>query len=897
LSDLRPAAEVAGQALSTILTGQGFGQLQAKINDLISNDSLRQFFLEIVNVGRNVVDVIVTQIIPAVQTFFATISGAIGDTSAIKELGTSFTAVNVAIQAIGGTIATAIKAFGQLLAEMIKNEGQGRILREALKTLATTLLTQVAAGISTTLTLISAAIIAMPVFARVALLSAQAALGFAGAFKEIALKAIDAQAAIDIFAAGQLANAAASRGDTAAIREQANRVKEIQAAAERSKTALAQETGAAQQLAKEIQDTLPQLDRLAAGIQSLGNAPAAAVATLQKSIDQLTIELIEASGTSLELLTDQEVDQFRAKAQAIHDAARQQVGGVVTIFDEAGGNLSTIISNIQAEIAQRLRDISTDRPTGGVVVPIEVDDAAIKRARDRIAEATRDLGRRLEHLAEDSATKVNNAIARALERMDDIFQNAQDRLDELAEQTRERIDDLVTGVAERRADRGALKEFTDAQEDRFTIFQRELDKEVTAEDRALETISIARQRNNEDIARDKEQEIQDNERVFSRLQDSAQRAFDRVQQARELAFDRQQDIEATAFQRQLDRESQLRDFQKQLAGAKTPEERTQVLQQQQETIKDVSFRQNQEDRLTAFRLKQEEKKRKFSQDQETQGLNFKIGLEDRALKVRRDNELALLAFRRQAEDKERQTREAEEDRAIERRLAREDRILERRKSDAVALQKFQDDLEDAANQRQIDKINREAEKQDAKIRSTALKQAQEVADSIALTLQEQALELDRNLRNIRDTFKDLRDDASIQAVLPAVAAQLNAAETSLLEQQQAALGKLETTISEAQLRVDQARAVGEAELTVRPTVGAQPPGVQQQIPARVITAQTMNVANLVLPPGFTRGLSDSWLEAMRRAEAEGVVLQGRDVDLVPIVAPLQQVLRYLTGGR
>lgn len=882
-------AELLGQAISSIATGQGFGQLQQNIAQLVGNNALASFFIELANSGRNIRDVIVNQIIPAIQDFVQTVVGAASSAAGLDQIGSAFDGIDAAIRTTGATIVTTIGHFRDLVVEMINNTGTGKVLRETIENLANTFLTHLVVGVTTTVTAISAAIQIMPTLARVSLLTAQAAVKLSEAFSKAAIAANNFGAGAQVGILTQQAREAQEGGNTKRAEELLKQADAVKKGADDANTALTLETDAARNLANELQGMIGSVDKAVASFKNAGKAPAEALAIARKPIEQIVSELIqkELSLQDQEFITQDQLDEFTTRAGAMKEAARQDLGGIITVADDLQGSISDAIANIAAEVAQAQREAQAQvNSTGGGTGVVPIDTKAIDAAQKRIAEAASDVQRRLANLEQDAEQKAVNVAARAIERIGDVLDKTFERVTEIVTNAEDRIVDLFRNVRERRADRDVLDAFKQQQEDRFTEWQRELDKEEQSQQRQLDHIRTDRQRDAEDAARSKEQEIQDNETVFSRLQAAAQRAFDRVAQAREVAFDRAQNAEATLFQRGLDREATARQNALDLANAKTPEDRARVLEQQRQAEADTKFRQGQEDRLTTFRQGQEDRKTKFTQEAESQSIAFRNGLEDKALQHRRDNELVLLAFRRNAENTERDTREAEEDAALDRRLKREDKITARRREDAKALQVEQDRIENVRNEEQAQRIRDEALKQVTKAVTEAGRQINEVIDSAQLALDEQAADTARQARNILDTLVDLKDNFPPE-ILAAVGDQLAQSLVSAGAKADDLKSKLEAIRGQklGEIQIEGATATANIQLQAQEQLNRLNAPQATTIPIGVLAVQTIQAVNFLLPQAIVGQLQQSVLGALREADAENINLAGPDQqpDFTPLV--------------
>lgn len=886
LQSIRPAAEVAGQAVGVILTGQGFGALQHAIDRVVGNNALSSFFIELVNSARNVRDVIVSQIIPAIQQFASDVAGIASDR--VDDTAAAFANVNRVIQGVGASAAAAITGLGTLIGEFVRAEGTGGRLRETVENLARAILTNLAASLSVALITLQAAIVAMPIFARVALLAAQAALQLAGALKEVALKSVDVIEAGARLEAGR--QGFTKLFDPEGAKEVKQEIAEIVRQSELWRKQIAGDADAAQKLAGDIQKMLPELDKLAAGFANTGQASAENARIARSSISEIVDEIVRAEGINVELLSEDDVARLIARAGAMKQGAIGATNPILQVFEDLSGRVGTALDNVIATTEQKRRELEESASGTRPGVPGALSDEELKRAGARIEEAGRDVNRRLANLGKDAATRVRQNIERALERLDDIRQNALDRVDEISRQAQDRITEGQRTSRERREDRDEIDAEKRKQEDLFTAFQRGLDKQETAEQRALDDIRTLRSQATDDFVRDLDHQVQDVEKAEQRKLDLVQRGFDLAQRARELAFDRAQSAEATAFARTQEAQAAARQFQLDLSRAKTPEERARVQEQRQQAIQDTQFRRGQEDQLTQFRLRQEEQKRKFSDAAETQAISFRQGLEERLTAFRRASETSVIKRRRELEVIETGIRRGEEDETTRRRLANEDKVAERRLSDALKLQRLQDAIEDKRRGEEEVRILGNAFNESQKVIANAEKQAGEVIDKLFLDLNQQADDVNKQIRNIGDTLVDLGDQVPPE-LLGAFLAQLEQARA----RGEALKGTLAGLQEDARLQVSQRAATNQAELELK--LAALLPSPARAIPqpagtpAPIVQLQTLQAANVILPPGFSGAVAGAVRLGIQQAVEQGLLPREVGVDLTPVVNPLEAIQR------
>lgn len=889
-SGLKPIAELFGQTISSVVANQGFGALKEKIDALVSDDILNAFFLNIINTAANVRDVIVTQIIPAIQTFILTLSGVASEEGRVDQIGQAFNRLNGFIQSMAASIATAIVQFGKLVVEIVNNEGRGRELRDTVANLANAFLTQLTASIITTTTAIAAAIAVMPILARIALLTAQTVLKLSGAFKEVGLKAIDLGLQFKRMEIGLKISQTAS-DDIEALRQLRLELALAEAKAGGMQDAFAAQSTLSLQVARDIKNLLPQIDLLAKGFDAVGSRSAENSAIVRKSISEIVDDIVRTEGINVELLSQDDIDTLIARAHAMKNAAVGAVNPIVQAFEDTRGQLSTILDNIAADVETANRQGVTN--TGGVTPPggPQVDEEAIKRAISHIDEASRDILRRLQHLNEDATQRVTNITARAIERLGDIFEKANEQIDKLTEDTKDRITDLFRSITERREDRDLVELFKKAQEEAFDALQKRLDREEEATSRTLDRERTERQRSTDDITRDQQRIVELVEQGEQRKQQAVERTFSIQQQANDQAFDHAQQVEERLFTRQQEIASDARDFAKRLAGAKTPQDVATLHKERTEAQETARFKQGQEAQLTQFRQKQEDKRKEFSQQNETAAITFRQGLEDKLKTFRQNNELSLSNFRRNQEDIERGIREGEEDKALGRRLNREAQLAGVRLGNEKKLQTFTDSIEDRRAQEQAGRIQADTNKQiNQRIADTA-KAAGEVLDTALLQVAEQEAAVDAQLRNIRDSLVDV-GDALPEGTLDRFNAALAAADA----RSAAIRDSLRQVRDEGLLELQQRAAVGNAELILR--APPQSPVTQPTVPFQVLAAQSMIVGSLVLPPGFNTAVSQAAAAGVIfgiQQAAEGGLLNPSLIIPPGLEEPLQSISRYFRG--
>lgn len=901
LEQIKPAAELVGQAIRTILVGQGFEALQKAIENLVGNNALSSFLIELINTMRNVKDVIETQIVPAVLNFGRTLATTFSELSNKGTVGNTFEAINVGIRNVGVAAAVTIDKVAQLTREFILGIGVGGELRQRLLSIAQTVATNLVASFQLAVVVMGAAVAVMPLLAQAALAVSKFIISLANVVQFLRLawsRNIDSMLnTIDVLASVS----DAYRGSFGAITTLKDRIEERNKEGEKLRNSIILETQALNGMASGAEDALEGLLALAAGQHTLvkaTEAQVAAQAVLRKSLSDIVAELITAEVPldQQEFLTQDQLNEFTERAGAMREAARQQVGGIVTVFDDAQGSLGSILDNITADIERRTREIAADRP-GGQPAPLPgTSKEELDKARARIDEAGRDISRRLANLTQDSAKRVVDLIARSMERLDDIKQQAIERIEEIREATEERIGEARRSTKERREDRDEIDAERQKQEDLFTEFQRGLDRQAVADQRNLDDRQRARQLDSEDASRSIEQDFQDFETIEQRKLAVVQRAFEMVQQARATAFDRAQQLEATAFQRSQQAAAEARQFSLSLAEAKTPEERTQLTKQRSRQIQDTKFQQGQEEALAKFRLKQEEAKLKEQRSIETEAIGFRQGLEERFLSFKRQQEAALLKIKRAADVKELQLRRDDEDGMLKLRLKTEDIVQARRKEDALALQAFQQSIEDKRIAEEEQRTRDKALKDIQKEVDRANRAQQEEQDKLFLNLIEQTTDVQRQVRNIIDALLDLQD-AVPPELLGHFLATLGQARVQA-EGVEAALGQVQR---DAKLNFAQQRAADAAEIAEaqqRAIAGLATPALSSsgvpslsRVPGQVLSLQTLQVAQVVLPARFTQDVAAAVQLGIQQAVERGLIPSEINIDLVPVTDRLDRIQR------
>lgn len=841
---LIPLVETLGQTIAVVVTGQGFGALQQKIQELTGNDKATIFFTQLINVFRNVRDIIVSQIVPAIQDFITTVSSIGNQNGKLGETVSAFEAVNRAIQTVGAGIAILIRNFGVLVTEIVNNTGKGKELRDTLSNLATVIITRVVTGFAITAAGIALALFIMDKIGnviRTQILPNLKTLGQA------------------LVALGTISNAL---------------VDVLFGPFE----ALIGGIITAQQLTKGLDlDTAIQ-----GGIDAAKRA--------RGPLGAVNDRLIQ-TGKALQDIATTGTEGF-SSLDEILSGARNAANETVKSFQDLTGEIPDALKNLQAEIDQAQREAVGTQPSGTTgFTPTIVDPKAIESAKKRIEEAERDLLRRIENIGEDSGRQITNVLERTVERMGDIFDKATVQLEKLKKDTQDKVQEIFTAISQRRNDRARTDAVKRAADEELRIRQAMFDGIAREEEKALETTRTIRQRQSEDAQKQFEQQVSDAEDAYKRIQDAAATTFQAAQKEQERAFSEQQDAQTAALKAQLDAEKQARDDKQKLADAKTPEDRAKVQADIARAKADTQFQAQQQAQLTALAQRQEKEKAAFALSQELAATKFKQGQEDAFKKVRLDNEKEILLQRRIAEDRERTIREQEDNAALQRAEARATQLREFREQQELQLRNFQDRLENEAAQRQVNKIIREANERRDEIINEANRQAGELIQQSEQQILEQSRATAAQLRNVRQTFEDMKDSID-PAVLSSVLDTLGKAEQAVLQGTTDVQARLAAQREAALTAIQQRAAVGSAELTIKaPTEQS----LQQQIPTQVIAAQTILANSLILPPGFSQAVSQAMLFGFRQAAQEGLLTPNSDSTAETLLPPLLDLNKALSG--
>lgn len=840
LKEIIPFAQLAGQMIGVVLANQGFGALQTKITDLVGNNVLSAFLIELTNSFRNVRDVIVSSIIPAIQAVVSSFQD-FGNTR-LDQVGTTFDSINAAIQRVGAVIAAAIGAIGALTLEFIKNEGRGGELRTQILNIATAIAVNMVKSVATMTVFLTAATVAMV------------------RFGEIALKvAANLNVALDV-----LAQHADNLGG--AFEEGGLKVRKALLGAQVG-TAL---TGGDIEGAQKLKQELREVEELLA--KPVGPQKGTPLAQQLRTIQVATEDATKFSEELLRLLDPSAIE---AKANE-----------TLQVFVDLAGDVPDALSNLQASIAQSQRELEQTARTTGAGTGTGIDEKEVQRASDRIKELAQDLTRKLSSLAEDVSTKTQNIVTKGLERIGDIYDKAAVDLQKLERDTNDRLKDIEENITQRRDDRGRTDALKDRLEDELRLEQKNIDDIERIEERALDNTRLARQRETEDTQRDLQEVVDAYERTYQRAQDAAERAFRNIQQTQEDALQRSQDAESKSLQLSLDAQSAARREQQQLSGAKTPEERQRVSAQIAAARADRQFEQNQQRQLEALKLSQQQRQRAFQQQQETQAIAFSQSQENKLLAFRKNNEKALLAERRRVEDVERGIRLSEENTQLEQRIGRENKLRDIRRAHELEIRNLQDTLENEAAHRQATRVIRDALDRAADIERAANVQAREIEETARQQLTQQLQDAERTIRGVAQSLDDLEESLPPD-IFAAVFGQLAARRSELAEiartitegfagpegLRESALGELGREIGAREL-----------DLTSRMPSFTIPTLPVQVVPTQVINAGVVHVAQMTISRLTMGGLGQEFLSSLRQADQEGISLA--QLDLGPVTGAL-----------
>lgn len=902
VSSLVPAIELAGQAVSTVLAGRGFGSLQQKITELVGNNALSSFLIELVNSFNNVRDVIVNQIVPAIGDFITSM-GNFGS-ERIDETATAFTRINSAIQTAGVVSAVLIRQFAGLIQGFINAEGAGGKLRETIENLALRAMTAFLGTAVALAPALAGAIAILPVLNKLMILSAQVAVRAAGAYKEFALKLSEATLSISLFDMQQQISRAEQSGNTEEVRRLIGVYNDLIPAS----------LAARKQIAEGFDFTALQNDIDSFAAKSLNiEASIKSMAGVAGNESQVIIEAAEQEVNRANAVVEQAVEQFellgtdaaQATAQAAIDAAasaenalalaRRSAGGIRTVFHDLVGDLPDILSNLADATRAEIAEIdSAFKLTGSKGGPTEVvDTKAIESARTKILELGRDLARTLDNVATDSSQRVVNIVDKALEKLGDISDKALLALEKLQADTNKRVGEILQATIIARLERTVIQDAQKLQEEVLRNKQSALDEEERIENRTLEHTRLARQRNNEDTERGLQEIADAADTSYQRQQDAAERAFSAQQQARERALSLSQSAEEKALQGQLTAQKILRDNARRLSEAKTPDERAQVNKDIAQARDDAKFEKGQQDQLDALKTRHDQQRLTLQRSAEQEQIGFRIRAEDALTQRRIANELVVLARRRTNEGIENDTRTREEDLARQRSEARAVRLREFREGQELALQAFRDELENASNNRRIEQIRQDGRDRAAEIVADAQRQAGELIETTNQQLEEQRQQVDRSIRTAIDRLIDLEDSLPSD-VLPGVIGILTETRLALLGQAAGVLDKSTHDLDTARALLEAGRITGETRLRLTQDPNAISQQIVASIPAQVITAQTLVATNLVLPGQLLGVVAQGMYLALTRAGSEGTFEQSINFDtlLDNIVPPLDSMQRF-----
>lgn len=791
-------ARLLGQTISVVLTNEGFGALRQKIAEFAGgNVNLSVFLQELVNSFRNVRDVIVSQIIPAIQDFAKTVGSALqlgGATSITK----TFEGINKAIQVIGASTAVLIRNFGLLVKEFITGKGEGGKLRDQMELLATALITRVGTSLVTTAIFTAVAARAMIAFGDISSKVAKSIGGILAALASVAEGLSESFVRLGLKAqkglAGIRAGFALQAGDIEGFKQAAQEIKDL--------------------------DTLLR-------------APAAISNPLSRELRGLEEAASGADKVSQALINSLSPEALTAKSNEF-----------ITRFQKLGGNIKNELSNLNAQIDEERRKFEVEEPTQGA--PGGADVGKLKAAQDKIIEAGHDFARKLNALNEDTATKAQEIATRAIEKIDDIFTKANQQLAKLSRETKERIDELNQAFAQRRTERGLTETLQQDLDRRLQLRTNELELEVEAEQRALETVRLLRSRATEDAQRAFDIQAGAAERSFARQQQAAEQAFSNQQRARDRALEQSQNAEERALQASLKSAADQRKLAQDLASAKTPEERARVQSQAAQAASDAQFAAGQQAQLDALKARHDAQQESQRRQSEIANTAFRNSQEDATLRFRLAAEKVAIDRRRGLEDQERAQREQEELQQQLNREHREDTLLRIRTDNARKLQQLQDDFDEQNHKRQLDRIQREADERRGDIVTERNRQLGEVIENVEQQFRSLQDTQGKTLRGLQQSFDDLIENLD-PATRGGAAAQINAVQALINQGISEANAQLDLSREKAQAVIDAARTIGEAKVGLGAGLSAA-----RSTETQVSNVRSMVVSSLTLPPNTIR---------------------------------------------
>lgn len=829
-------ARLAGEIVGVVLGGQGFGQLQQRIQDVTGDPALSTFLTRLTGLGLQLRDALLNDLVPAAAEFARSLLGIANEAGRVEDINDLFDKLSSRAAQLTAGATLLIGKLAGVAQEFVNNEGTGGRLRGVLETLANAVKNNLIVNLVRLAPVILTGIVAFIELSKVgrALLETFIVVGPAvgkiiqgigqtlddfgrivGSFFEDVLLAGRAGALVTKLIHGQL------------------RLDEID------------------DLADLKDDILEKLTR---------QVPAAPGKGIIQQIGDAVGESAQLAG----LLLGQ-FDSIEAGGIDAINTVKGLVGEIPNLF----ANLAEELAEAQerADIGAPRTGGTTGAPGGGTVI----DPKKIEEARNKVLELSSDLSTKLANVNQDTTERTQAIIQNGLDKMDDIFEKANEQLDDLARNTKRRLDDLDENLTIRRAERSLTDTFTAQLEQQTRATERFFEDVDTMSARNLETRRLQRQRDTEDEQRRLNEQVDANERANKRVVESQERAFAAAQQAQDRALQQRQDNETKTLQRSLENQATARSNARELAEAKTPQDRAEIVRRQQLAQQDTAFQRGQQAQLDALRKRQDAEQLRQRQQQEAAQVAFRRQIEAAELQQRRLNEANLLRFRRRQEDAERVVRQQEENSELQRRRTNEETLRVFREGQESQLQAFRDDLEDKALLRQKARIREEAATRRAEILEQATTQADRAEREVGQQLEQQQLQTLRTLRNEQQRIIDRIDD--IQRTIPGIPL---AEISQLLDHTQGLIDK-EIAAGDARLTgaLDQVRA-RRAEL--------QPATVVQQTPVQALLAGARISAQIILPGNYVELSARAFELALRRynaAQGEGggdINIQGDVVD-------------------
>lgn len=324
--------------------------------------------------------------------------------------------------------------------------------------------------------------------------------------------------------------------------------------------------------------------------------------------------------------------------------------------------------------------------TAGAIPPDLVKIAAAAKTAEESAQRMRD---RINEAVEDIARQGSQNFRQFERTLQGVDQRFQDTMESLEEQTRDALTNLADaftnnkkqleeGFQLRQDEQTVRDQFQVEQEINKRTFDRMLEDRRTLRQQDRENADTGAQRESEDRLRVFQQGLDREDRAHQRSVDNQNRQFERGQEDRLRIFSRNQEDLARRFsqgfetqnigrqrgQEDTDRQKQ---FNRDIAKAKTDEERKTIQERFVEETQDLRDRRVRENGELEIRRQQETATLQFRRQQENDVLTFRRGQEEVATERRNnqaedevgfrlDLELRFLAQRRLFEDAERERR-------------------------------------------------------------------------------------------------------------------------------------------------------------------------------------------------------------------------------------------------